>query len=146
MDKEYYESLDKRTKEYNNKLKKCGLFDIEKITKWNIEKELEYHILMKKIEKEINTWNWYDSSLFTMYIDESMSMKKIFNETGISVTSVFKTIKKCKKNIINKFTENYKNFADGNYETIKQDTQTNKLFIDLFNCCLLYTSPSPRDS
>lgn len=52
-----------------------------------------------KIEKEIDSWHWYDSKLFRLYRDSGMSMREIEQATKISLTSIFHTIKQCKARI-----------------------------------------------
>lgn len=52
-----------------------------------------------KIEKEIDSWHWYDSKLFRLYRDSGMSMREIEQATKISLTSIFHTIKNCKARI-----------------------------------------------
>lgn len=52
-----------------------------------------------KIEKEIDSWHWYDAKLFRLYRDSGMSMREIEQATKISLTSIFHTIKQCKARI-----------------------------------------------
>ena len=103
-----------------NKLKKCSLFEIEQKANVEVQKKQAYDILINKIEKEMRSWYWYDAKLFSLYKDTPMSLRKISKETGISIVSIFHTIKMCKKIIKDKFAEDYKNFADGNYELIQE--------------------------
>lgn len=55
--------------------------------------------LQEKIDKEIDSWHWYDSKLFRLYKDSGMSMREIEQATKISLTSIFHTIKHCKARI-----------------------------------------------
>jgi len=61
---------------------------------------------LKRVYSYIDRWEWYDKMLFTTYINSDLSIRQIAKETGISLTSVFYTIKNCKqalKKNINKF-------------------------------------------
>lgn len=60
-----------------------------------------------KIEKEIDSWHWYDAKLFRLYRDSGMSMREIEQATKISLTSIFHTIKTCKAKINNALSGAY---------------------------------------
>jgi len=60
-----------------------------------------------KIEKEIDSWHWYDARLFRLYRDSGMSMREIASATTISLTSIFHTIKVCKARINNAISGEY---------------------------------------
>jgi DNA-directed RNA polymerase specialized sigma24 family protein len=63
--------------------------------------------LHEKIEKEIDSWHWYDAKLFRLYRDSGMSMREIEEATKISLTSIFNTIKICKSKINQKVSGEY---------------------------------------
>jgi len=54
---------------------------------------------IQKIYNYIDTFNPYDRKLYNLYIDTKLSMREISNQTGISLTSIFKTIKSCNERI-----------------------------------------------
>jgi len=54
----------------------------------------------------MNNWEWYDKRLFEVYISDDKSMRQLAKETGISVTSIFNTIKICKNKLRNTIDEN----------------------------------------
>jgi len=83
-------------------IKDYNIEDIEE----NEYKEV-YNNLLIEIEKEIETWSWYDREIFKLYRDTPMSLRKLANETGISVTSIYLTIKKCKELLKDKFKQDY---------------------------------------
>lgn len=58
------------------------------------------------IELEMCNWEWYDRRLFEVYISDDKSMRQLAKETGISVTSIFNTIKNCKSKLRNILDEN----------------------------------------
>jgi DNA-directed RNA polymerase specialized sigma24 family protein len=63
--------------------------------------------LYDKIEKEIESWHWYDTMLFKLYRDSGKSMRELEAETKISLTSIFHTIKHCKARINAAISEDY---------------------------------------
>jgi RNA polymerase sigma factor (sigma-70 family) len=87
----------------------------------------EYDIL-QDIQKEIETWSYYEKNLFEIYMYSGLSLRdlaygsskdakriSVTNElhrcavergTGISVTSMFHTLKACKKRLNKKFNKN----------------------------------------
>jgi len=72
---------------------------------------IEYHLslsdLNEKVVEEINTWHHYDSKLFKLIFFKGISMRKLSQQTGISVTSIFNTVKKCKIKLREKFSTEY---------------------------------------
>lgn len=58
------------------------------------------------IQLEMNQWEWYDKMLFEVYVSDDKSMRQLAKETGISVTSIFNTIKNCKSKLRNIIDEN----------------------------------------
>jgi RNA polymerase sigma factor (sigma-70 family) len=70
----------------------------------------EYHANQTRIDEaiqnEMNKWEWYDKRLFEVYISDDKSMRQLAKETGISVTSIFNTIKICKNKLRNTIDEN----------------------------------------
>lgn len=71
-----------------------------------------------KIEKEINSWHWYDSMLFKLYRDSGKSMRELEAETKISLTSIFHTIKSCKERIKDAIGEDYEDLQNNDLELI----------------------------
>jgi len=43
----------------------------------------------------IDTWHPYERKLYLTYVNEKLSMRDISEQTGISLTSIFNTIKNC---------------------------------------------------
>ncbi|QDP51096.1 MAG: hypothetical protein Unbinned3907contig1000_39 [Prokaryotic dsDNA virus sp.] len=78
-----------------------------------------YNILLQKVEDELNEWHWYDKLLFEIYLKEGRSMRILSNETGISLTSVFNTLKNCKLRLKEKVGEDFIDFLNKDYELIK---------------------------
>lgn len=64
------------------------------------------HFELKRVYSYIDKWEWYDKKLFTLYLKTDLSIRQLAKEMGISLTSVFYTLKNCKQDLkdnINKF-------------------------------------------
>jgi hypothetical protein len=73
---------------------------------------------MKKVNSEINNWHWYDKMLFELYKDTGKSMRDIESDTGISLSSIFCTLKNCKESLKENVKEDYEDFINKDYELI----------------------------
>lgn len=74
--------------------------------------------LIAYISKEMNTWHKYDKILSEKYLKSDYSLREIADGTGISLTSIFNTIKNNKKILREKFSEDYEDFKNGDYNLI----------------------------
>lgn len=63
---------------------------------------------LKKVENATNNLYWFDKKLLNIYLYEIPSMRKISEETSISVDTIFKTIKKSKIIIKERLYNEYK--------------------------------------
>jgi len=75
--------------------------------------------LSQKIEDEIDSWHWYDAILFRTYKDSGLSMRQISDRSGISLSSIFLTIKTCKGNLKRRIGEDYEDYLNEDFELIK---------------------------
>ena len=75
--------------------------------------------LSEKIEAEIDSWHWYDAFLFRVYKDSGFSMRDISDKSGISLSSIFTTIKTCKGNLKRRIGEDYEDYLNEDFELIK---------------------------
>jgi DNA-directed RNA polymerase specialized sigma24 family protein len=93
--------------------------DIHKFTaNNNIEKENAFWRLCEKMDKELNNWHWYDKSIYELYRDTDLSIRGLSSETKISAVNIFHTLKKGKDKIRDKFSEDYEDFKNGDYNQI----------------------------
>jgi DNA-directed RNA polymerase specialized sigma24 family protein len=76
---------------------------------FDMEAELEWFEFRNKAEDEVNSWDWYDKKLFTLYRDNKTSIRKLAKETGISFVSIFHTLKANKKKLKELLQEDYDN-------------------------------------
>jgi DNA-directed RNA polymerase specialized sigma24 family protein len=96
---------------------------IEKVMNLSAEElELPKHEslerIYERIEWEIKSWNWYDQKLWKIYKDERKPMRQIADETGISLKSIFLTIKSCKEKIRQSVGDDYTDFLNEEFELI----------------------------
>lgn len=76
--------------------------------------------LIDKMEEEVNSWSyWYDKKLFNLYYNTDMTMRKLAEETSISLTSIFNSCKNYKEIMNGKFGEDYDDYINGDYHLIK---------------------------
>jgi DNA-directed RNA polymerase specialized sigma24 family protein len=95
-----------------SELKKQKKYTVLKISEIN-ENELQQldginYNFKELFDEEVNSWDWYDKMLFK--VSYEYSGRKISRESGISLESVFSTLKKCKNKLRVKLTEDYKNY------------------------------------
>ena len=76
----------------------------------NLDEHEAYNDICLMIDKELETWHWYDRKLFKLYRDSDMSMRDIAKETNISLISIFHSIKNYKEILNSKFEQDYKEY------------------------------------
>ena len=76
---------------------------------FSLENELNWNDFRNKAEQEVNSWEWYDKKLFTLYRDNKTSIRKLAKETGISFVSIFHTLKANKQKLKRLLQEDYDN-------------------------------------
>jgi len=76
----------------------------------NLEEHEAYNDICLMIDKELETWHWYDRKLFKLYRDSDMSMRDIAKETNISLISIFHSIKNYKEILNSKFEKDYQDY------------------------------------
>jgi len=69
--------------------------------------------LIDKMNEEVNSWSWYHKQLFKICKDTGYSMQKLSDDTKISKTSIFTTIKRCKERLREVLGEDYDNYLNG---------------------------------
>jgi RNA polymerase sigma factor (sigma-70 family) len=77
------------------------------------EHSAKFNELIDKMNEEVNSWAWYDKQLFKLYKDTGFSMQKLSEETKISKTSIFTTLKNCKEKLLTVIGEDYYNYLRG---------------------------------
>lgn len=101
------------------KLKTVSLgtgFDVENESDMTFEQA--YGDFLNLLDKEINQWYWYDKKLFELYKDTEFSLRDIEDETKISLTSIFSTIKRCKQKVKDALQEDWEDLKNNDYELL----------------------------
>ena len=86
----------------------------------DVDSESALQKIFIEIDKEIDSWHWYDKKMFLLYINSDKSMRDIEDGTGISLSSIFTTIKGCKTRIANRVGEDYEDYSNQEYERIEK--------------------------
>jgi len=84
----------------------------------NYEREEAFGEIIDRIRNEVNSWYWYDRKLWEIHFDEQRSMRSISNDTRISLSSIFNTLKRCKNTIRDMFKEDVEDFNNEDYDRI----------------------------
>ncbi len=98
---------------------KLNTEDLNLEYKDEMEKEIAYGRLYKKIQQEIDSWHWYDKMLFDVYTGSGKSIRQLSKESKISVKSIWQTLKHCKTRIKEAVGEDWQDFRNTDYERIK---------------------------
>ena len=80
--------------------------EVHEIEHQQVNEQL-FESIMSKANEHINNWHWYDKKLFEIYVNEGLSMREIAKGTGISLRSIFSTLKTCKEKLKNELKEDY---------------------------------------
>jgi len=83
-----------------------------------LEESIAYSRMLGKIDKELDSWSWYDKHLFKLYSSSDDSIRDIAERSHISITSIFHTLKHCKQRIKDNVSEDYEDFKNQDYERI----------------------------
>jgi hypothetical protein len=80
--------------------------------------ETAFERLVGKISDEMDTWHKYDKILSEKYLKSDYSLRDIANGSGISLTSIFNTMRENKRILKEKFGEDWEDFKNGDYNLI----------------------------
>jgi DNA-directed RNA polymerase specialized sigma24 family protein len=83
-----------------------------------VEKHEAYKRLDSKIKQEILNWHWYDAKLFTLYLEQDVSMRALSKMTNISIGSIFQTLKNCKERLRENVGDDWEDFLNKDFELI----------------------------
>lgn len=81
-----------------------------------IEERLAREKILYKIDKVIDTFEWYDKMIFNLH--KSKGIRKLARETQISHDSIFYTVNKCRKEIKTQISEDYEDFVNKDFNLI----------------------------
>jgi len=74
--------------------------------------------LVAKINDEMERWHKYDRILSEKYLKSDYSLRDIASGSGISLTSIFNSMKENKRILKDKFSEDWEDFKNGDYNLI----------------------------
>lgn len=101
------------------KMKKVSLCNVQEIQQDdNIPWKQAQHRFDQMILKAQEDWHWYDKMLFNYYKDSGKSLREIEKETGISLTSLWNTVKNCKQRLKDSLGETYQDLINEDYELL----------------------------
>jgi DNA-directed RNA polymerase specialized sigma24 family protein len=83
-----------------------------------IEEQEGYNRLINNVYKEIDSWHWYDAKLFTLYLEQDVSMRALSKMTNISIGSIFQTLKNCKERLRENVGDDWEDFLNKDFELI----------------------------
>ena len=86
---------------------------------YNKDRDLAWELIIENVNVLIDSWRWYDKTLFNLYKNTPFSLRGLAKETDISWMSIHMTVKKCKDLIKEEFQEDYQDFINKDYELIK---------------------------
>jgi hypothetical protein len=106
MDKEinfayFYYTLRSLTMDLHSK--KVIKVEITKDVEYSLQEDNSNDLTSERAQpylEFIETWDWYDKKLFMTWVNNKISIRKLSRETGIAFMSVYYTIKKCQKRLI----------------------------------------------
>ena len=94
-----------------------GIEDIE------FDEQEAFHNLVDSMSSEIMSWERYDIILSQLYFKTDLSLRDIANGSGISLMSIYNSIKNYKNILNNKFMDDYQDYMNGDYHLIKPKTK-----------------------
>jgi len=104
----YTNYIIKRSK-YNARFSKEDIDTLDDIISDEIDTSLELSKidLQDRIKEEIENWYHYDAKLFKVVFYDSTSMRQLSRDSGISLSSIFNSIKTGKLKLKKKFGDEY---------------------------------------
>jgi len=88
-------------------------------TEDSVESQKAINRIDELIEEEISNWHFYDKKLFDIYRNTDLSMREIAEKTDIHYTSIFHTLKRCKKRLQEAVGDDYQDYLNEDFELIK---------------------------
>lgn len=122
-----YVTLKNMYRTYMNAANKFAFFEIREddvidtdLREFAFDEAMEaaFERLVGKISTEMKTWHRYDRILSEKYLKSDYSLRDIANGSGISLTSIFNSMKENKRILRDKFSEDWEDFKNGDYNLI----------------------------
>ena len=111
------------------KIDKVGIGEGFEIEQEINEEDVAYGRFLKRLDAEMDSWEWFERDMFKLYVGthgtqnikthgEKISLRKFSEESGISIMTIFKTLKRCKDRIRENLSEDWEDFINGDIERI----------------------------
>ena len=122
-----YVTLKNMYRTYVNAANKYTFFEIreddavdEELREFCFDEAMEtaFERLVGKISDEMKSWHRYDRILSEKYLKSDYSLRDIASGSGISLTSIFNSMKENKRILKEKFSEDWEDFKNGDYNLI----------------------------
>lgn len=84
----------------------------------DMEREIAKNRLHDKLMKAVDSNGAYCSKLLRVYFGMSISMRRLSSETGISLSSIFNSIKNYKHLVKQAIEDDYRHYQKGRYDRI----------------------------
>jgi len=99
-----------------------NLVSLDEVKESYEETDLQKHEALNRLDyrihKEMESWAWYDSMLFKVYKEGNASMRNIAKDSGISLTSIYNTLKNCKQRLKESVGEDYEDYINQDFDLI----------------------------
>lgn len=86
---------------------------------FNYEEQEAFQDLIDSMHSEIMSWERYDIILSSLYFKTDFSLRDISKGSGISLMSIYNSIKNYKCKLSEKFVEDFEDYSNGDYHLIK---------------------------
>jgi DNA-directed RNA polymerase specialized sigma24 family protein len=80
--------------------------------------DIAFEKLVHSIHDEMKSWHRYDRILSEKYLKSDYSLRDIATGSGISLTSIFNSMRENKRILKEKFSEDWEDFKNGDYNLI----------------------------
>lgn len=84
----------------------------------NDDQEQGFQMIMNSVASEMSTWPRYDSILANIYFKTDYSLRDISNGSGISLTSIFNSVKGYRAKLQERLMEDYEDYINGDWNLI----------------------------
>lgn len=80
-----------------------------------LDENAYFHYLMDKIDDEVNSWDFYNRTLFDYHFKKGYSQRYIARRSGISLTSINNSCKNYKRIIKELMSEDVEDYKNGDF-------------------------------
>ena len=122
-----YVTLKNMYRDFKNASNKYAFFELreddaidEELKDFAFDEVMEaaFERLIARINTEMSTWHRYDKILSEKYLKSDYSLRDIASGSGISLTSIFNSMRENKRILKEKFQEDWEDFKNGDYNLI----------------------------